>query len=157
MRTVSREQIVDTSEDIRAVRKRRRRSFLRIGIPMLGVFLVIVAIIGIAAFSHYANRRGVLGLSDSLLATQDAQIAQRVAAFVDPCERTLRIMRDIVANTPAESRMVVAERFAVGALRELPQIASLYAGVLATISLWCAGMTAASRRSRSRTIPGTGM
>jgi class 3 adenylate cyclase len=128
MRTVSREQIVDTSEDIRAVRKRRRRSFLRIGIPMLGVFLVIVAIIGIAAFSHYANRRGVLGLSDSLLATQDAQIAQRVAAFVDPCERTLRIMRDIVANTPAESRMVVAERFAVGALRELPQIASLYAG-----------------------------
>jgi class 3 adenylate cyclase len=128
MRTVSREQIVDTSEDIRVVRKRRRRSFLRIGIPMLGVFLVIVAIIGIAAFSHYANRRGVLGLSDSLLSTQDAQIAQRVAAFVDPCERVLRMMRDIVANTPAESRLIVAERFAIGALRELPQVASLYTG-----------------------------
>jgi class 3 adenylate cyclase len=63
-----------------------------------------------------------------MLATQDAQIAQRVAAFVDPCERTLRLMRDIVADTPPAARLVVAERFAVGALRELPQIASLYSG-----------------------------
>jgi class 3 adenylate cyclase len=126
MRTAYREQIVDTSEDIRIVRKRRWRSFLRIGIPILGVVLVIVAIVGIAAFSHYANRRGVLALSDDLLATLDAQIAQRVSAFVDPCERALRILRDMVANTPHESRRAVAERFAVSTLRELPQIASAY-------------------------------
>ena len=128
MRSPNREQIIDTSEDIRAVRKRRRLSFLRIGIPILGVVLVVVAIFGIAAFSHYANRRGVLALSDDLLATQDAQIAQRVAAFVDPCERALRILRDVVANTPATGRRAVAERFAMSTLRELPQIASLYAG-----------------------------
>jgi class 3 adenylate cyclase len=128
MRVLNRDQIVDTSEDIRIVRKRRRLSFLRIGIPILGVALVIVAIFGIAAFSHYANRRDVLALSDNLLATLDAQIAQRVAAFVDPGERTLRIMRHIVANTPSDSRRDAAERFAVGALRELPQVASLYLG-----------------------------
>jgi adenylate cyclase len=128
MRATNREQIVDTSEDIRAVRKRQRLSLLRIGIPILGVALVIIAIIGIAAFSHYSNRRGVLALSDNLLTTLDAQIAQRVAAFVDPCERTLRILRDIVANTPSAGRRELAEHFAVSALRELPQIASLYAG-----------------------------
>jgi class 3 adenylate cyclase len=121
-------RVVDISEDAVAVRRRRRRALLRVGVPILGTILVIVAIIGIALYSHSANRRGVLALSDDLLDTLDAQIAQRVAAFLDPCERTLRIMRDIAVDLPVTERRATAERFATSVLKELPQIASFYVG-----------------------------
>jgi class 3 adenylate cyclase len=121
-------RIVDISEDAVAVRRRRRRALFRIGAPILGVALVIAAILGIALYSHSANRRGVLALSNEFLNTLDAQIAQRVAAFLDPCERSLRIMRDISANTPVGERRDAVERFAIGALKELPQIAAFYVG-----------------------------
>src|SRR5215470_14549762 len=121
-------RIVDISEDAVAVRRRRRRALLRIGVPILGITLVIVAILGIALYSHSANRRGVLALSDDFLNTLDAQIAQRVSAFLDPCERSLRIMRDIAANTPLTERRDIAEGFATSVLKELPQIAAFYVG-----------------------------
>jgi class 3 adenylate cyclase len=121
-------RVVDISEDAVAVRRRRRRALLRIGVPILGITLVIAAILAIAIYSHAANRRGVLALSDDLLTTLDAQIAQRVAAFLDPCERALRIMRDIAVDLPMTQRNETAERFAMSVLKELPQIASFYVG-----------------------------
>lgn len=126
MAAVSR--IVDISEDAVAARRRRRRAFLRIGVPILGVILVIVAILGITLYSHEANRRGVLTLSDDLLNTEDAQIAQRVSAFLDPCERALRIMREIARNTPLAERRAASDRFAVAVLNVLPQVAAFYVG-----------------------------
>jgi hypothetical protein len=122
------DQVVDISEDATAVRRRRRRAFLRIGIPILGIILVIAAILGIAIYSHYANRQGVLALSDNLLDTLDAQIAQRVSAYLDPCARSLRIMRDIAEKTPPTDRRAVAENYAIGVLGELPQIEAFYVG-----------------------------
>jgi class 3 adenylate cyclase len=121
-------RIVDLSEDAATLRRRRRRAVLRLTAPILGVVLVIVAIIGIALFSHEANRRGVLALSNDLLDTLDAQIAQRVAAFLDPSERTLRIMRGIASTTPSTEQRAMAERFAASVLKELPQIAAFYVG-----------------------------
>jgi hypothetical protein len=122
------DRVVDIAEDAVAVRRRRRHALLRIGVPILGIALVIVAILGIAVYSHSANRRGVLALLDDLLDTLDAQIAQRVAAFLDPCERALRIMRDMAIDTPPAERRAIAERFAIGVLKELPQITSFYVG-----------------------------
>lgn len=121
-------RVVDISEDAVAVRRRRRRALLRIGVPILGIVLVIVAIIGIALYSHEANRRGVLALSDDLLNTLDAQISQRVSAFLDPCERVLRILRDVATRTPPTERRATTERFAGSVLNELPQMAAFYAG-----------------------------
>jgi len=126
MATVNR--VVDISEDAVAVRRRRRRALLRLGVPILGIALVILAIIAIALYSHSANRRGILALSDDLLNTLDAQIAQRVSAFLDPSERYLRITRDIALKTPFTERRASAERFAMSVLRELPQIAAFYVG-----------------------------
>src|SRR5215813_2444526 len=117
-------RIIDISEEAVAARRRRRRTLLRIGVPILGVILVIAAILAIALYSHSANRRGVLALSDDLLSTLDAQIAQRALAFLDPCERALRIMRDIAVDLPMRERSEIAERFAISVLKELPQIAS---------------------------------
>lgn len=121
-------RVVDISEDAVAVRRRRRRALLRIGVPILGIVLVIAAIIGIALYSHEANRRGVLALSDDLLNNLDAQISQRVAAFLDPCERVLRILRDVATKTPPTERRATTERFAGSVLAELPQMAAFYAG-----------------------------
>ncbi len=87
------DQVVDISEDAKAVRQP-----LAARVPAdwrsasFAISLVIAAILGIAVYSHYANRQGILALSDDLLNTMDAQIAQRVAAYLDPCERALRIM-----------------------------------------------------------------
>jgi class 3 adenylate cyclase len=121
-------RIVDISEDAVAARRRRRRALLRIGVPILSVTLVVVAILGIALYSHSANRRGVLALSDDLLNTLDAQISQRALAFLDPCERTLRIMRDMARDIPLTEQRASSERFAISVLKELPQIAAFYVG-----------------------------
>jgi adenylate cyclase len=126
MATVDR--VVDIAEDAVAVRRRRRHALLRLGIPILGVVFVIAAIFVIALYSHTANRRGVLALSDNLLDTLDAQIAQRVAAFLDPSERILRIMRSVAADVPLTERRASDERLAIGVLKELPQIAAVYVG-----------------------------
>lgn len=122
------DRVVDIAEDPLATRRRRRHALFRLGIPILGVALVIAAIFVIALYNYSANRRGVLALSDDLLDTLDAQIAQRVAAFLDPGERALRILRDMAIDSPPAERRAIAERFAVSVLKELPQIAAFYVG-----------------------------
>ena len=122
------QRVVDIAEDAVAVRRRRRHALLRLGIPILGVTLVIAAIFVIALYNYTANRRGALALSDDLLDTLDAQIAQRVAAYLDPTERTLRIVSTVAADVPLNERRASDERFAIGVLKELPQIAGVYVG-----------------------------
>jgi adenylate cyclase len=122
------EQVVDITEDPVAVRKRRRRAVLRTGVPVLGVVLVIAAILGIALYSHHVNRQGVLALSDQLLTTLDRQITERVAGFLEPCARSLQILRDLVLRTPVTERRTVAESFAASAMTQIPQISALYVG-----------------------------
>src|SRR4029450_10548611 len=122
------DRVVASAEDVVAVRRRRRHALFRLGIPILGVALVIAAIFVIALYNYSANRRGVLALSDDLLDTLDAQIAQRVAAFLDPPERTLRLMRSVAADVPMTERRASDERYAIGVLKELPQIAGVYVG-----------------------------
>src|SRR5690349_10301941 len=110
-------RIIDISEDSVAVRRRRRHAALRIGVPILGIVLVIVAIFGIAIYEHHANRRGVLALSNEFLDTLDAQIAQRVAAYLTPCERSLRLMRAAM-NMPLSEPRETRQRLALSVLRE---------------------------------------
>ena len=74
---------------------------------------VIAAIFVIALYSHTANRRGALALSDNLLDMLDAQIAQRVAAFLDPSERILRVMRSVASDVPVTERRASDERYAI--------------------------------------------
>jgi class 3 adenylate cyclase len=121
------EDIVDISP-IQAGGWQRRQFLIRIGVPILALALVVAAILGIALYSHHANRQGALALSDDLLATLDAQIAQRVSAFLDPCARMLRIMTEIAARTPPSERGAVAERFAGSVLDQIPQMAAFYFG-----------------------------
>lgn len=122
------EQVVDITENPVAARKRRRRAVVRIGVPVIGVMLVIAAILGIALYSHHVNRQGVLLISDQLLTTLDRQISERVAAFLEPGGRALHMLRDLALRTPSTERRAVAESFAASALKQIPQISALYVG-----------------------------
>jgi class 3 adenylate cyclase len=120
--------IVDIAEDAVEARRRKWRALLRLGVPMFGVVLVIVAILGNALFSYAANRRGALALSDDLLSTLNAHITERVNAFLDPCERLLALLNDIAAHMPRNERKAAMLQFAESAMKQLPQVASVYAG-----------------------------
>ena len=119
------ERLVDDIDDPFDTRRRRRRAFGRVVMPVLGVAMVIAAIFSIAVYSHEANRKGVLALSDDLLATLDETIRQQVAAFLGPCARALRLSHHMLATTPLPERRSILENLSVSLLKEIPQLANV--------------------------------
>ncbi|HEX3402251.1 MAG TPA: adenylate/guanylate cyclase domain-containing protein [Acetobacteraceae bacterium] len=105
-----------------------RRIWLRIGVPVGGVALVIIAILAITLYSNRANRSGVLLLSDNLLAVLQERIAQQVVAYVSPATRAAQLARDIAARNAIANPRAALEAFASSALRQIPQIDALYTG-----------------------------
>lgn len=107
---------------------RRRQVWSRIGVPVGGVALVIIAVLAIALYSERANRAGVLLLSDDLLTGLQDRISLEVTAYLDPATRAARLARDMVARESISDRAAALEAFAAGALRQIPQIDALYTG-----------------------------
>jgi adenylate cyclase len=106
--------VVDISVDPLDERRRRRRAFLRIGVPLGGVALMIATILFIAFYSDRANRDGALALSNDLLETLEQRIRIEVSGYLEPAARAVRILRDTLVETLAGSL-----------LQEIPQIANL--------------------------------
>jgi len=123
---MSTDEVVDTRGG--AIGLGRRRAWLRIGVPIGGVALVIVAILAIALYSDHANRAGVLLLSDELLDSLQSRISQEVASYFSPATRATRLVRDIVVRNAISDRAAALEAFAASALRQTPQIDALYSG-----------------------------
>src|SRR5437016_1253341 len=121
---VASRQVIDIGADPLDVQRRRRRAWLRIGIPVGGVVLMIAAILFIAVYSDRANRQGVLALSDDVLSGLDSRIALEVAAYLDPAARGVRILRGMMKDQPLA---LPSQTQASGAtvLREIPQVANL--------------------------------
>ncbi len=107
---------------------RRRQVWLRVGIPIGGVALVIAAILAIALYSERANQSGVLLLSEDLLTTLQGRISQQVTAYLDPATRAARLARDMTAGTAIADPRSALEAFAASALRQIPQIDAFYTG-----------------------------
>lgn len=123
---MSTDEVIDisgTSND-----RRRRQVWLRIGIPVGGVALVIVAILAIVLYSERANRSGVLRLSDDLLTGLQDRISLEVTGYLDPATRAARLARDMVAREPGSDSRPALEAFAASALRQIPQIDAFYSG-----------------------------
>jgi len=116
------EQVVDIGGDALAGVVRRRRALLRIGLPLVGVGLVIGAILTIAVYSYRANSAGALALSSDLLDNLESRISLQVAAYLDPAARTAVLARDIVRDGGVTDDRRLAEVFAASALRRIPQI-----------------------------------
>ncbi len=115
--------VIDISVDPLDERRRRRRTLLRIGVPLGGVVLMVAAVLAIAFYSHRANRHGALALSEDLLAALDSRIALAVSAYLDPAARAVRIAREVVKDGAMGSGRASAEALAMSALNEIPQIA----------------------------------
>lgn len=123
---MSTDDVVDIAGDV--TRPRRRQVWLRVGIPIGGVALVIAAVLAIALYSERANRSGVLLLSDDLLTTLQQRISQQVTAYLDPATRAARLARDMTARTTIVDPRSTLEAFAASALRQIPQIDAFYTG-----------------------------
>ena len=66
--------IIDVYADPGAVRAERRRAVLRIGVPIVGVVLMIAVILFIALYASRGNRSSALKLADEVLAATDDRI-----------------------------------------------------------------------------------
>jgi adenylate cyclase len=117
--------VVDINVDPLTERRRRQRAFRRIGLPIGGVVLMIVVIVGIAFYFDRANRRDVLALSDDLLAALDSRIALEVSAYLDPATRVIRIGRDMLQDGAIGDRETLAINYASIVLHIVPQIENL--------------------------------
>lgn len=118
----------DDLVDINETPLNKRRIWLRVGLPVAGVALVIAAILSIALYSNRANRAGVLALSDNLLLGLQSRIAQEVTAYLDPAARAARLAREMAAQDTIGDRAAVLEAFAASALRQIPQIDAFNSG-----------------------------
>jgi hypothetical protein len=121
--------IVDITADPVAVRDERRRARLRIGVPILGVVLMIGVILLIAIETTRANRNGAMKLADDALASSQARIAEEVTGYFAVPLRQLQEGVSIAGREPpGEARRALVERFATDVLQHVPQIADFIIG-----------------------------
>jgi class 3 adenylate cyclase len=120
------DEVVDTSGA--PIGLGRRRAWFRVGVPVGGVALVIVAILAIALYSDRANRAGALALSQDLLDDLQSRVSVEVTANLQPAIRATRLVREIVERNAIGERETALESFAWSVLHQTPQVDALYSG-----------------------------
>jgi adenylate cyclase len=118
-------QMIDLSVDPLDERRRRRRTLLRVGLPIGGVVLMIAAILGIAVYAEHVNRRDALALSEDVLNTLESRIALAVSSYLDPAARTVAVTRDVIKQGSIEAGLPLIQLYGASVLRQIPQIAIL--------------------------------
>ncbi len=118
------DEIVDISRN----RTTHRRQLLRrVGVPLLGVILVILSILGISLYSYRATRAGALILSNAVLAELQARIASEVNGYLSPATQAALIARDMVARNAIPDGRAAIEGFAASMLNQVPHLEGFYA------------------------------
>ena len=74
--------VIDIDIDPFVARTARWRTLLRIGVPVLGVALIIALILAITIYADRANRRGALALSEDVLTALDVRISVSGASLL---------------------------------------------------------------------------
>lgn len=118
----ARSDVVDIDLDPLAERVRRRRTLLRIGLPLVGVGIIIGFLLGIAVYADRANRAGVLGLSNTLLQGLQQRIALQVSAYLEPAAHAILLAHTMLGRNGATTRAEEAYAFAASVLEETPQV-----------------------------------
>jgi adenylate cyclase len=120
-----RADIIDINVDPLTERSRRRNTLLHIGLPLCGVGLIIGFLLGVVGYSDYANRIGVLGLSNTLLRSTQERITLQVSAYLEPAARAILLAQTMIGRGGATDHAEEAYRFAKSVLDETPQIANV--------------------------------
>ncbi len=118
------DEIVDIG---RADIRRRRQLLRRLGVPLLGVALVILSILGISLYSYRADRAAALVLSRAVLDGLQARIAREVDGYLSPATQAALIARDMVARRAIPDDRTAIEGFAASMLHQVPHLEGFYA------------------------------
>ena len=118
-------EVVPLDLDPSAEHTRRRRTLLRIALPLGGVGLIVGFLLGIAVYADSANRAGVLGLSETLLTSLRDRIASQVSSYLEPASHAILLAQSIVGRGGATDRSEEARVLATSVLHETPQIANV--------------------------------
>ena len=117
------DEIVDISGTTHA---RRRQLARRIGVPVLGVALVILSILGISLYTYEINRAGALALSSALLQGLRSRITREVSGYLSPATQATLIARDMVARGAIPDGRAAIEGFAASMLNQVPHLEGFY-------------------------------
>ena len=88
------ESFVDPAE----TRRRRRRRWSRVGLPIAGVVVVVAALLGIGVYSYEVNRRDALQLADEVIRSQEQRILREVEAYLAPAPRAVDLLRGVLSD-----------------------------------------------------------
>ena len=117
------DEIVDISRSRHA---RRRQLFRRVGVPILGVILVILSILGISLYTFQTNRAGALSLSSAVLDGLRLRITREVSGYLSPATQAALIARDMVARGAISDGKIAIEGFAASMLNQVPHLEGFY-------------------------------
>ena len=88
----------DVFVDPAETRRRRRRRWNRIGLPIAGVVVVVGALLGIGYYSFEVNRRDALQLADEVIRSQEQRILREVEAYLAPAPRAVDLLRGVLSD-----------------------------------------------------------
>jgi len=118
-------ELIDINLDGATRRQRLLRRLLRVGVPVGCVFFMIAAILTIAAYGYYSNRRDALVLSDTLLETLGGRIAEEVQDYLAPAQEAVNLVSNILSNPSIGiTDHSALEPLGVQLLRTSPQLAN---------------------------------
>ncbi|ACI53113.1 adenylate/guanylate cyclase [Gluconacetobacter diazotrophicus PA1 5] len=103
-----------------------RRFLLHVGVPVLGVMLVVAVIGGIGLHSYRSIRSGALALTHDLLVSQQNYIAQEVGEYLSPASAGTVIARDMLEHGAQAAIQKIFNSYGGSMLRHVPQIHSFY-------------------------------
>ncbi|MBL8699892.1 MAG: GAF domain-containing protein, partial [Alphaproteobacteria bacterium] len=86
--------VIDPAE----ARRQSRHRWSRIGLPIIGVGLIIAAILGIAWYSYETNKRDALQLADEVIQSQAQRISREVDAYLGPAPRAVELLRGVLSD-----------------------------------------------------------
>lgn len=124
-----RQEIVDVDLDPREERRRARLLWMRLGLPIIAVLLMVAAIVAITYYAYISNRRDVLALSQDVLSALDERVVTQVQSYLTPAVRVLHLTRTIIDRPPFDAAgRAPAERLSMEVLRNVPQLATVLFG-----------------------------
>lgn len=126
---MSRDEIVEIADDPEQVRRARRRQFLRFGVPLFGIVIIALALIGSGIYTERENRAEVLVLSHDFIDTLGDQIHSDVDIYLQPARSAVSNLAAAVPEDPfSDDGRALFERLGRSILHETPQLASLFIG-----------------------------
>jgi len=114
--------------DYQTRRKRLKRRFLRVIIPLGCVLLIIAAIVTVTMVNYHHNRRDTLALSLDMLDALDRRIHSAVSAYLIPASNLVRIGAETTRSHLDQIWSPNRTPIGIEVLRTYPQLSSFYGG-----------------------------